>query len=115
MVNAEGKPKPYSQLAAIQMGSLWTGQALVWKPGETAGNGTDLGCFEVDLAKWQPVVKELAKTVFSIKGRGDKRGAEALRDMYVSDKTQEWSKLRGVIQERWLRSPKASFVYAITP
>jgi hypothetical protein len=50
--------------------------------------------------------------VFGIKSRGDRALAEKTRDEWVTDGTA-WAGLRGVIQERWLRAPKASFVYSI--
>jgi hypothetical protein len=115
MKSAEGKPKPYSQLAAMQMGFLNEKGVLVWKEAEKAANGADVGCFDVDLSKWKPAVDELAKVVLGIKGRGDKALAEKTRDRYVEDKGDgaAWAKLRGTIQERWLRAPKASFVYSV--
>ena len=112
MVNAEGKPKPYSQLAAIQMGFLNSKGVLVFKADEKAANGEDVGCFDVDLTKWSPAVTDLAKIVFGVKGRGDKALAEKTRDQWVKEGTP-WATLRGTIKERWLRAPKASFVYAI--
>jgi hypothetical protein len=113
MVDARGKPKAYSQLAAIQMGFLNSKGVLLWRADEKAANGTDLGCYDVDLAKWQPAVDELGRIVFGAKGRGDRRLAEQTRDAWVSDGTP-WAAQRAIIQERWLRAPKASFVYAIT-
>ena len=112
MLNAQGKPKPYSQLASIQMGFLNSKNALIWKGDEMAANGADKGCFDVDNAAWKPAVDEMAKIVLGIKGRGDKALAESTRDTWISEGTP-WAALRGVIQERWLRAPKASFVYAI--
>jgi hypothetical protein len=112
MVTASGKPKPYSQLAAIQMGWLFEKGTLKWSPTAKAGNGSDDGCFDVDLATWDASVDGLAKVVLGIKGRGDKSLAEKTRDNWVKDGTP-WATLRGTIQERWLRAPKASFVYAI--
>lgn len=112
MYNAEGKIKAYSQLAAIQMGTLHKQGALTWNAEELAANGTDKGCVRVDMAKWKPAVDELAKTVLGIKGRGDKALAEKTRKGIVDDDA-EFAKLREVITERWLRTPKASFVYAI--
>jgi len=112
MYNAEGKIKAYSQLAAIQMGTLYRQGALTWNADEVAANGTDKGCVRVDMAKWRPAVDELAKVVLGIKGRGDKALAEATRKGIVDDDV-EFAKLREVITERWLRSPKASFVYGI--
>jgi hypothetical protein len=112
MLDARGKPKAYSQLAAIQMGFLNQRGVLPWRATEKAANGTDVGCFEVDLAKWPAAVEDLARLVFGIKARGDRALAEKTRDEWVTEGTA-WADLRGVIQERWLRAPKASFVYAI--
>ena len=42
-----------------------------------AANGSDMGCFEVDLAKWGPAVNELGKRVLMAKGKADKKDAEA--------------------------------------
>ncbi|MDP2344466.1 MAG: hypothetical protein Q8O67_26150 [Deltaproteobacteria bacterium] len=112
MKNAEGKPKPYSQLAAVQMGFLNDKGALVWRPEAKAANGNDVGCFDLDLTKWTPAVDELTKLVAGIKARGDKPLAEKTRDAFVEEGTP-WAKLRGVIADRWLRAPKASFVYSV--
>lgn len=112
MYTAEKKPKAYSQLASIQMGSLHKAGVLVWNADATAANGTDKGCFEVDLGKWGSAVDALAKTVTGIKGKGDKAGAEKLKKDFV-DAPGAWADLRGTIETRWLRAPKASFVYAI--
>jgi hypothetical protein len=112
MYDAEKKPKPYSQLAAIQVGALLKAKAMEWKADETAGNGTDKGCFELHLEQFPKAIAELEKTVLGVKGRGDKAGAVKLREEFV-DKDGEWKKLRGVIEERWLRAPKSSFVYAV--
>jgi hypothetical protein len=112
MLDARGNPKPYSQLASIQMGYLAQRGVLEWRAGEKAANGTDDGCFEVHLSKWPAAVEDLARLAFGIKSRGDRALAEKTRDEWVSEGTA-WASLRGVIQERWLRAPKASFVYAI--
>jgi hypothetical protein len=112
MVTADGKPKPYSQLAAIQMGFFNANGVLPWKPDQKAANGADLGCFDVDIAKWQPAQDELARIVLGVKARGDRALAEKTRDQWVSDGTA-WAERRKLIQQRWLRAPKASFVYSI--
>ncbi len=115
MKTAEGKPKPYSQLASIQMGFLQEKGVLVWKSAEKAANDADVGCFDVDLTKWKPAVDELASVVLRMKGAGDKALAEKTRDRFVEDTGPgaDWAALRGTIRERWLRAPKASFVYAV--
>jgi hypothetical protein len=114
MLDARGRPKPYSQLAAIQMGYLNQRGVLEWRATDKAANGTDTGCFEVDLAKWPAAVEDLSRLTFGIKSRGDRALAERTRDEWVTEGTA-WARLRSVIQERWLRAPKASFVYAIQP
>ena len=114
MLDARGKPKAYSQLAAIQMGYLNQRGVLQWKATEKAANGSDTGCFDVDLAKWPAAVDDMSRLAFGIKSRGDRVLAEKTRDEWVTDGTA-WAGLRGVIQERWLRAPKASFVYSIQP
>jgi hypothetical protein len=114
MNDARGRPKPYSQLAAMQMGFLNQRGVLQWKEGEKAANGRDTGCFDVDLAKWPAAVEDLSRLAFGIKSRGDRALAEKTRDEWVTDGTP-WAALRGTIQERWLRAPKASFVYSVQP
>jgi hypothetical protein len=111
MYDTTGRPKAYSQLAAMQLGYLESQGVLVWKADEKAANASDVGCFDVDLDKWRPAVDELSRIVFGAKSRGDRQLAEQLRDEWVSDGTP-WAQRRQVIQERWTRAPKASFVYA---
>jgi hypothetical protein len=111
MYTADGQPKSYSQLSAIQMGFLNQKGVLNWRADQKAANGTDTGCFDVDTTKWQPVVEELARDTIGVKGRGDRATAEKIRDTWVTEGTP-WAGLRGEIKERWLRAPKASFVYS---
>jgi hypothetical protein len=112
MYTAGGTPKNYSQLAAIQMGTFVKEKVLVWNPDAMAANGSDKGCFEVDLAKWGPAADRLMARVAKAKGKGDKADAQAMVRDFV-DAKDAWAELRGVITERWLRAPKASFVYSI--
>jgi hypothetical protein len=112
MYNGAGKPKTYSQLASIQLGTLLKENVLVWNESRKAGNGADIGCFDVQLAEWKPVVDRLARRVLSAKGSGNKADAKAMKAEFV-DAEGEWAQLRKIIAERWLRAPKASFVYAI--
>ncbi len=112
MYTADNKPKSYSQLAAIQLRNFLAAGAVTWKADEKAGNGTDVGCFEVDHAKLPSAIEDLMLRVARIKGRGDKKGAEALVKEFV-DAEDEGKKLMAVITERVLRAPKASFVYSV--
>jgi hypothetical protein len=112
MYAGDGKPKNYSQLAAMQLGTLAQAQALVWKADEKAANGTDTGCFELDFSKWKDTIVALEKRVLKIKAQGDRSDAEALKATFV-DAQDDWGTRRALISERWLRAPKATFVYAI--
>jgi hypothetical protein len=112
MYNTRGKPKPYSHLAAIQVGYLLQEKALLWTADKTAANGKDKGCFMIDYAKFGPATERLMRTVAQVKAKGDKDGALALRSAHV-DKDGAWKTLRDTIRERWLRSPKATFVHSI--
>ena len=112
MYDASGKPKNYSQLASIQLGTLYTHAALSWKKDEKAANGTDVGCLELDFSKWNGTVDALAKRVLMTKGKGDKAEAEKMKKEFV-DAKDDWAKVKETITERWLRAPKATFVYSI--
>jgi hypothetical protein len=112
LYDAEGKPKPYSMLASIQVGTLTKEGALIWRPDEVAANGKDKGCFAVDPAKFAPAIDKLTGAVFAIKAKGDVAGAAALKQEFA-DSDGPWKQLVGVITERYLRYPRASFLYAI--
>lgn len=113
MYDGGGKPKNYSQLASIQLGTLYKAKVLEWKKSEQAANGTDEGCFEVDLNAWRPAVDALTKQVLTIKAAGLRHEAEALTTEFV-DAPGEWADLRQIIAQRWLRAPRATFVYSVT-
>jgi hypothetical protein len=112
LYDGDGKPKTYPQLASIQVGSLLDAGALAWSADGAAANGTDKGCFEIHAEKLPAAIEALEKKVLVIKATGDKKAAGALRQAFV-DKDGEWKRLRGVIEERWRRAPRASFVYSI--
>jgi len=107
-------PKNYSQLSAIQLGSLMKEGAVSWKAEENASNGKDKGCFSIDLPKMPAAITKLMTTVAQIKGKGDKPGAEVLLKEYVDiEGVPEKKKLHDVIKERITRAAKASFVYSV--
>jgi hypothetical protein len=112
MYSPDGKPKPYSQLAAIQVGFLRKEGAIEWKADQKAANAEDMGCVEIHAEKVPAAVEKLMKTVAAIKGKGDAKGAQKLVKEMVDDKADK-KKLLDVVTERWLRAPKASFVYAV--
>jgi hypothetical protein len=112
MYDPEGKPKEYSQLAAIQMGWYFRNGVVNWRAAQVAANERDKGCFDVDLSRWNDVTTELEARVLRIKAGGDRKDAETLKAEFV-DARDDWATARGVIRERYLRAPKASFVYTI--
>jgi hypothetical protein len=116
MYTEEKKPKNYSQLAAIQLGSFLKAGAVTWRAEETAVNGKDKGCFSVTADKMVPAIKSLMGVVAQVKSRGEKARAEALVKEFVDlegDKKGEKKAVHDVIRERMNRAPKASFVYTI--
>ncbi len=112
MYDAEGKAKPYSQLSSIQMGAFFRDGVLLWHPNEAVAGRSDKGCFDVDLAQWKAATEKLETRVLRIKGAGDARDAQALVAEFV-DAKDDWANARDLIRERYLRAPRASFVYAV--
>ena len=102
-------PKPYSQLAAIHVGFLMDEGAIEWKADAKAANGTDAGAFVLHLEKFPAAVEKLMTVSAQIKAKGDRAGGEALVKKYVDEGKIPFA----LIAERWLRHPKASFVYAL--
>jgi hypothetical protein len=112
MYAPDGTPRNYSQLAAIQVGSFMSSGAIEWKAGEMAANGTDMGCIEIHFDKLSDAVRALEETVLRIKSQNDRQGAERLKVQYV-DGNDDFARTKQVVTERWLRAPKASFVYSL--
>ena len=114
MYTSDGTPRNYSQVAAIQVGSFIDSGAVVWHAEQTAANGEDQGCFEVDYAQFPAAVEALEKTVLAIKGSADRAGAEQLKARYV-DAKDGYADIRAKIAARYQRTPRATFVYSISP
>jgi hypothetical protein len=112
MYTAEGTPRTYSQLAAIQLGSFIKSGGITWNAGEKAANGTDNGCFEIDFTRMPMAVRDLEMTVLRIKATADKAGAEQLKVAFV-DAKDEFGQIKDTVKERWLRAPRASLVYSL--
>ncbi len=111
MYDAQGKSKPYSQLAAIQIGFLLKEKAAVWMPEQLAANQQDKGCMNIETAQFKAVVPKLAKVTVGLKARGDVRLAAQLKADYIDSKAAK--QLQATIAERWQRAPKASFIYSV--
>jgi hypothetical protein len=109
MWTEEGKRKPYSQLAAIQLGFLMDQGAVVWDEAAPAANGKDRGAFKLVWDELPTACEKLMKQVVTIKARNDKAAAEALAKKYADGNRVPQS----VISERVLRFQKSSFVYAL--
>lgn len=112
MYTADGTPRNYSQLAAMQLGAFMKAGAVSWKAEETAANGKDQGCIEIDFGALPAAVEAFETTVLEIKASGDKKRAEDLKAQFV-DAKDDFANVKGTIAERWLRAPKASFVYSV--
>lgn len=108
--DADGNPKTYSYVAAIQTGFWLDHGVATWNADELAANGEDRGCLELDLAKMGDAIETLMGKVAGIKARGDAKGAEALIESYVKSPK---GALLDVVQARWRREPEASLVYGV--
>jgi hypothetical protein len=107
--NDRTRPKPYSQLAAVQLGYLSDEGALTWDAQAKAANGQDTGCFALHLERMPAAVDKMMSLAAGIKARGDRAAAEELLRKYVDGNAAQ----QAVIAERLQRLPRASFVYAI--
>jgi hypothetical protein len=97
----------------MQIGWFMKSGAISWRADETAANGQDHGCVQVDFAALPAAIKSLEATVLEIKASGDKARAEKLKAQFV-DAKDDFAKVKDTIAERWLRAPKATFVYGVS-
>lgn len=112
MYDGDHKGKPYSQLSAIQVGYMLKHHGITWHGQQLAANNTDKGCFSVNQKQLPEVLSSMIELTAGIKARGDKAEARQLQASYVDDHGV-MAQHRQRIAERWLRAPKASFVYAL--
>ncbi len=103
-------PRPYSHVSAIHVGFLMDEGAISWDAEALAANGKDKGAFVLDMEKFPAASEKLMQVSASIKGAGDKAKAEALVARYVDGELIPFA----VVAERWLRHPRASFVYSLS-
>jgi hypothetical protein len=109
MYAENGQRKPYSQLAAIQLGFLMDEGAIDWDPKRKAANSSDEGAFVLHFDKLPAAIEKMMKVVGRIKATGDRKQAEDLAKKYVDgDRVPHKT-----ITDRMLRHPKASFVYSV--
>ncbi len=111
MNTAEGTPKAYPRLAAVQLGWLMDQGALSWQD-SLAANGTDTGCFELHAEALPAAVDSLSAEVFRIKGAMDVPAAQDLEARYVTPEggAPAWHAL---VAERYQREARPSFTYTV--
>jgi hypothetical protein len=109
MYEPTGKRKTYANVAAVQIGFLIDAGAIAWDDKAKAANGKDTGALVVHYDKLVAACDDMMKMIGGIKARGDKAAADALLAKYVDGKVVPHAQ----IQERFLRFPKASFVYSV--
>ncbi|MBN2370605.1 MAG: hypothetical protein JXO72_08960 [Vicinamibacteria bacterium] len=107
--NDRTRPKPYSQLAAVQLVFLLDEGAVTWDAESKAANGQDAGCFALHLERMPAAAEKLMRLVAGIKARGDRTAAEDLLRRFVDGGAER----HALIAERLRRQPKSSLVYAI--
>jgi len=112
MYGSDGESKAYSQLSAIQLGYLLDKGAIEWQADTMAANQMDKGCYTIHQKRLPAAIHDMTRLVAQIKARGDKEAAEALKAQYVDQEGETQARMQ-TIAERWLRTPKASFVYSI--
>ncbi len=111
LYDGEHHDKPYGQLAAVQLGTALHTGALSWNAAQLAANGKDQGCLELTVPTWRKTVEGLAKRVLRAKSTGNRADAEAMKAEFVDDHDDAWATVRSELVARWLRAPKATYVY----
>ena len=86
---------------------------MSWNRTATAANGTDQGCLEIDFDRLPAAIEGLERTVLQIKSQADAPGSERLKARFV-DAHDEFASLKTTLTSRWLRAPKATFVYSLS-
>lgn len=112
MHTPDGKPKPYSHVAATHVAHLARAGAMRWEANRSAANGKDQGCFVIDYDRVAGAAEQLMQRIGRIKATGDVQDAEALIATYVTGEAFALVHSEE-IKERILRHPKASFTYAV--
>lgn len=102
-----GAPKPYAQLSAVQIGWLARAGALTWTAGP---DGVER--LKADFEKMPAAVESLMKKVGTVYASGDKAGAQALLDEFVSGAGAALVRQRDV-RERLGKYPRESYRYTV--
>lgn len=107
MINGNGAPKPYSQLAAVQIGRFVRAGALQWR-----ADSDGIERFHVDYALLPKAIEALMRDVVRIKASGDVEGAKALVGGFV-DGADAGLVRAARVQERLRKYPKESYSYTV--
>ena len=99
-------PKPYSQLAAVQIGTFLRDGAM----GVAKTGGREL--FTVDFDKIPASVERLMRAVGRVKAEGDAAAGQALVDDFVKGEGSRLVRMEEV-QPRLRRFPKSSYSYTV--
>lgn len=109
MTTPSGQRRPYSQLAAVQVGFMMDRGVLTWDADATAANGEDRGAFSVNFEAFPAAARELMTLVMGIKATGNRAEAERIADRFVDGDVVP----QATIRERHNRAPRATMVYSV--
>jgi hypothetical protein len=102
MFTPGGNVRPYSQLAAVQIGTFLKEGALTYRRGK----------YTIHFDKLPGSINKLMKRVGQLKARGDAAGARALIDHFVKGKGSRLVR-QPRIARTLLRYSKATFLYSV--
>lgn len=102
MFSPSGNVQPYSQLAAIQVGSFMQDGALTFAGGK----------FTIHFDRLPRAIERLAQTVGRIKATGDRAAAKKLIDHFIKGRGHRLVHEKH-IAHRLLRYPKGTFLYSV--
>jgi len=102
MFSASGNVQPYSQLAAIQVGSFMQDGALTFNAGK----------FTINFDRLPGSIERLMLQVGQIKARGDRKAAETLIDHFIKGRGHRLVH-EEYIAKMLLRYPKGTYLYSV--
>lgn len=109
MYSPGGARKPYSQLAAVQIGFLVDEGVVRFDASRRAANGRDGGSFSIDYAAFPGAAQRLMTLVMRIKATADRAEAERIASRYVDGDVVP----QALIRQRYEGFPQTSFVYSV--
>ena len=111
LFEANGNPKPYSQLSAVIVGRLVEGGALEWVT-VTDESGSSRGVFKLNYDLVPVVAEAVMRDVVTVKATGDVDAAKALVDPWVIGDKKALVHL-DEIRSRLASFPRGSMVYEV--